>query len=342
MHEIDWEQAQQFRLALGLAKSPLVVYTNGKARHFRVSNGWLPRRAVEGFLQLAKDWSVGAVVDTPRPEPEDWLTSQDPDCFYSNGRTRRVWGARAGDIAGCTALRIEADGAGDPDELFQVLEERFCKPTLRVLTGNRGAHFYWRLWNQVSKEQHRNLQLRLHQLASTYLSDAGWDKNIYSHARVMRLPGSWHPKTGKQCSYWQFGGFYEVADLESRLLPLRKHTPPPSLVPVAVRRTGGRGWLGDLLERDPKRAEEVLVEMLLAIGPLGAKGSGTYSADNVCSLKAIVSELGGDTAAVLASRAGWNGPRSAVVIREAERGNVQAGLGFVVKKARDNGWRLSL
>ena len=252
MSQIDWGQAQQFRLALGLVRSPLAVYTTGKARHFGAQNGRLPESQVERFCEYAKDWSVGTVVDRPLPLPPDWHQRTDPDAFYSNGTTRRVWGARAGDVASCTALRLEADGVGEAADLFAVLAQQFARPTVQVLTGNRGAHFYWRLWTPISKDQHRDLQLRLHQLANDHLPAAGWDKNIYSHARVMRLPGSWHPKTGKQVTYSEHGCFFGVEELADRLPQLRQHTPPPSPVPTPHRRPGGRGWLGDLWERDRK------------------------------------------------------------------------------------------
>lgn len=343
MTSINWATAQQFRLAIGAPLAPIACYQRNRAsRFFHPVRGTLPAELVERYLATNPAASVGTVVEQAGPLPPGWAdrTPVSHPADFIAGKHRRCWGARGADICAVPSLRCDADCDATPNELLRAIA-RLPRPTVVVATGNRGAHFYWRLRDAVTPAVADALHARLHAALLAAAPAGGWDRAVYSRARVMRLPGTVHPKTSQTVTWDQCGGFYSLDELEQALPPIPSSPADDVFLPRESGSGGGSGWLGRMLVQDRPVALQHLSNMLRAIGRLGPPGSGSYG---TCwqPLKALANGVGYADAYDCAVAAGWDPTRTLDILADAQRAPSSHGLGAVVRAARNAGWSLEV
>lgn len=111
------------------------------------------------------------------------------------------------DIAECQVLFYEHDDL-DKEVSANLWESiGLPQPTIQVDTGNKSVHTYYVLSEPISPELFREAQT----LLSTHLKS---DKSLKNPARLMRLCGGIHPKTGEVSTFYSHSGInYTIDDL---------------------------------------------------------------------------------------------------------------------------------
>ena len=114
-------------------------------------------------------------------------------------------------ITSCPAVFIEHDDRSRIWQLDCWRDLGLPEPTVQIDTGHKSIHSYWVLDQPLAPEQWRDLQKRL-------LNFADADRSINNPSRVMRLPGTIHPKTGKPCQIANAAGArYSVEEISKAI-----------------------------------------------------------------------------------------------------------------------------
>ena len=206
--QVDWAEFVRFLVLLGRGDdSHRIVVSLFPDEHGKPNilipclAGSIPKPRINSLLARSQGLSLGLVINPSLPQPDDW--GKKPDHFNKNGELR-VWGARNIHIAGARWIWYEADG-GLPhkEQLAAISRAGLPEPELIIDTGGKSLHCYWRLDEQITPEQFRDLQQRLQQSIEALTPEMGGDQGIHNPCRVMRAPGGQHPKTGRRCTIWR-------------------------------------------------------------------------------------------------------------------------------------------
>ena len=120
------------------------------------------------------------------------------------------------DIVECQALFYEHDDLDKEVSANLWRSIGLSQPTIQVDTGNKSIHTYYVLSEPISPELFREAQT----LLSTHLKS---DKSLKNPARLMRLCGGVHPKTGETATFYSHSGItYTIDDL----LPILQNYKP--------------------------------------------------------------------------------------------------------------------
>ncbi|MEB3201173.1 MAG: hypothetical protein VKK62_11705 [Synechococcaceae cyanobacterium] len=358
---IDWDELGVFLELLGRSALDenlvFAIYPPDPDRpclHEVKRPRWLPSRDLElaWNTRFLAGYSLGLVINPSLPRPEDWGSR--PEERSRSGR-RKAWGARNSHISHPAACWLEADG-GLPLEEQLALPSRldFPPPSFQVVTGGKSVHHYWLLdqneERRVSPEVFRQLQRGLVVAAWAIDPNAGWDSSLGNPARVMRVPGGAHPKTGGRTVIHQpsvTGTIYDGLELLARL-------PDERLTPDSRKRRGkggdgdpmGTGWF-TTLDADERRA--FTLEFLKVIPqrqmPSSMGGPPGTRAPAIKVLAGLIHYFGHDTALALIEEAGWMGQwwdphreADSIPANGSGREFGRAGIGSVIRAARAAGW----
>jgi hypothetical protein len=346
---VDWEEVRRFVRQIhreGGARLVLTVFPPSDDQpniHLLGGLGDAHRREVERTLRKHPQHSLGLIPNPALPQPAGW--GEKPEEKRKDG-SPRVWGASNDHISGARAIWAECDG-GLPLDAQEKLPELagLPRPTMKVWSGNKSLHLYWLVGGEelLDPDQFRSLQRRLAAAIKAVAPEAKPDEGIHNPARVMRLAGGLHPKTGNRCSLLphEDGRTYSAEELERLIPPLPSSSSSSSSSKSSSGSSpsmgSGSGWFDRLT---PERQEETAVEMLRRV-PLRTKaGEGLYG-DSFKILAGLVHHFGEATAVDLCERAGWRSdawdPSSkAKTIRPIDRA---ADVGNLIGAARDNGWQ---
>lgn len=233
---VCWEQFQEFLTEIGRDQGPLVVALyppeQGPCIHVPCTAERLPTADIEQILKAkaADGLALGLVLNHPLPQPPDWGTK--PEHLNSAGKPRK-WGASDKHISNAIGIWTECDGglsleaqAGLP-KLAGLPE-----PSLRVWTGSKSLHMYWLLapGEVLEPSLFKQLQQRLAARLAEVAPDAKPDTSISNAARVMRVPGGLHPKTGERCTIHSCTGKrFTVAELLEMLPEPKPAAPRPAV-----------------------------------------------------------------------------------------------------------------
>lgn len=120
------------------------------------------------------------------------------------------------------AVDIDREPKVSVDDLLQDTQTRLPGdfwPTAVVFSGNRGVHLYWKLEHdlEVAEIESWNKALAVH---------VGGDINCHDRTRLLRNPGTVHPKSGKRCEIIELSGVvHPIERLSSVPRPHRDRSP---------------------------------------------------------------------------------------------------------------------
>lgn len=372
---VDWDYVERFLLEIGRfgaedGSDPLVlsVFPQGRGANIHLPAKWggaLPRRDVHRLLMQDSERSLGMVINSAGPAPEDWGSL--PDHF--SGRTTadkrarrdawvasggedwkakpRVWGAANDQVTRVVGGFAECDGGLSIEEQRQLPElAGLPAASLRVWTGGKSLHQYWllRRGESLATEEFRRLQRALARAIQVVAPEAGVDESISNPSRVMRVPGGWHPRSGERAKLDLTGGprytaaelMAVVADVEARFPEVAAQAGPGRVAPGGFLPAEALSWFNRLSRR---QKTELAVEMLRLIPRRGEPGSGTYEAafGAVCSL---VHEFGSRGALEVIELAGWHSEHWDVVekVEDVHSSGTERGMGSLIRDARSAGW----
>jgi hypothetical protein len=205
---VDWPEFKRFLELLGRGdpdhKIVISIFPDDDGKpniHIPCLAGSIPTPRINSLLARNQGLSLGLVINPSLPQPDYW--GKEPDHFNRNGELR-VWGASNLHIAGARWIWYEADGGLPHEEqLAAISRAGLPEPDLIIDTGGKSLHCYWRLDEQITLEQFRDLQQRLQQSIDALTPEMGGDQGIHNPCRVMRAPGGQHPKTGRRCTIWR-------------------------------------------------------------------------------------------------------------------------------------------
>lgn len=372
---VNWDEAALFigeigRNGLEDGSRPIVLATFPQAlgANIHVPGKWareLPRRDIHRLLQDDPTRSLGMVINGAPAAPANWgelpehfsgRTPADREArmrrWIDSGKTDlrskpKTWGASNAHIDRIVGGWGECDG-GLSREAQQALPEKAGLPpaTLRVWTGGKSLHSYWLLakGETLTSEQFTRLQRALARALGGADASAGADQSLGNPARIMRVPGGWHPKGGRCVLDMTGGPRYTAAQLLELVEEIEARFPAAPRAQRPAVAAGGGGFLQPgALEwfNKLRRADQVKLaaEMLQLIPRRGEPGSGTYPAafGAVCSL---VSQFGSRGALEVIELAGWHSEHWDVVEKaeDVHSSGTERGIGSLIMDARAAGW----
>ena len=306
-------------------------------------DGSFPKAKVEAALRKRPTHGLGVVVNKALPVDEEWGSERE-HYDKKTGRFLRQWGASGAHIWWGKVLFAEGDAGLPIEEQLQAPQKAgLPTPTVVVVTTGRSVHLYWKLDTALTPEEWQQAMVRLLCALKGAMPENGWDSSLTSLCRVMRVPGSLHPKSGKRVHILEGAGTGEMHQwevIDSLLPPLPTYGKQPSRFlgdGEFKRDTTAPGWFSRMTVEDQLR---MAIDFLKVIPPRGEPGTGTR-APAVKTLAALVHYFGTDIAVELCHQAGWENeywnPAD-----EASRigGHINpAGLGWVIRQARAHGWK---
>ena len=306
-------------------------------------DGSFPKEEVEKQLRKRPAHGLGVVVNKALPVSDDWGTKRD-HYDKKTGHFLRQWGASGAHIWWGKTLFAEGDAGLPIEEQLQAPQKAgLPTPTMVVVTTSRSVHFYWKLDTALTPEEWQRAMVRLLCALEGAMPENGWDSSLTSLCRVMRIPGSLHPKTGKRVHILEgvgTGEMHEWEVIDSLLPPLPTYGKQPSrFLGNGEFKPGTQapGWFSRMSEKDQLIEA---IKMLEVIPSRGEAGTGTR-APAVKILAALVHHFGTEFAVEICHQAGWFNehwnPED-----EASRigGHINpAGMGWVIQQARAHGWR---
>lgn len=374
---VDWDYVERFLLEIGRfgvadGSDPLVlsVFPQGQGANIHLPAKWggaLPRRNVHRLLQQDPQRSLGMVINAAGAAPAEWGTLPEHfggrstadkrakrDAWAASGgedwKARpREWGAANDQISRVVGGFAECDGGLSIEEQRQLPElAGLPAASLRVWTGGKSLHQYWllRRGETLATEEFRKLQRALARAIKGVAPEAGVDEAISNPARVMRIPGGWHPRSGERARLDLTGGpRYTAAQLIELVADVEARFPEPEaaggagpgrVAPGGFLPAEAFGWFNRLSR---KQKMELATEMLRLIPRRGEPGSGTYEAafGAVCSL---VHEFGSRGALEVIERAEWHSEHWDIVekVEDVDSSGAERGMGSLIRDAREAGW----
>jgi putative DNA primase/helicase len=300
MNLIDWGLVDEFLEALGRSSGHLVfaLYPPDPSKpciHIECDAEQIPRAKIESTLTANPKHSLGMVINPPRTQPASWGSK--PEHKNKAGNVR-AWGASDAHIEHAVAVFFECDG-GLPRDAQQALPALagLPEPSISVWTGGKSLHHYWVFTPGQEPEPalFRDFQKRLATTVQEVSPDAGADTSLSNPARVMRLPGGVHPKTGERTVIAHYTeDTYTKEDFEiAAPVPFNRGDRPAQ---------PSHHWFTGL---PAERQQELAVEMLRDHIPLRTEaGQGTYPICFAC-LAAIVHHFGQSIALDIVVAAKW-------------------------------------
>ena len=306
-------------------------------------DGSFPKEEVEKQLRKRPKHGLGVVVNKAYPVHEDWGKERE-HYDKKTGRFLRQWGASGSHIWWGKTLFAEGDAGLPIEEQLQAPQKAgLPTPTMVVITTSRSVHFYWKLDTPLTPEEWQRAMVRLLCALEGAMPENGWDSSLTSLCRVMRIPGSLHPKTGKRVHILEGAGSGEVHEwevIDSLLPPLPTYGKQPRRFlgdGEFKKDTVAPGWFSRMTTEDQLR---MTIDFLKVIPPRGEPGTGTR-APAIKVLAALIHYFGTDFAVELCLQAGWENeywdPSD-----EASRigGHINpSGMGHVIQQARAHGWK---
>ena len=342
---IEWEKTYEFLCELG-RENDRVVFTvfppnEGPCIHIPISACRSPETMkpllgkINRLLKQHPEHGLGIVVNQARPQPVDWgKTAEEQD---KNGNPK-IWGASNKHISGCQVVFGECDGNLSITEQEQLPERVGLPPvTFTVSTTGRSLHHYWFIEGEPLKpHEFRTVQRRIARYLGQ-VEEAGADKSICNPARVMRVPGSLHPKSGGRVHIHSKGGTrYTAKHLMELIPPLQEEMFVPQRIEVEI---PGGGWFGRM---EPEMQRESAVSMVRELPLRDEGGKGLYER-SLAVLAGMVHHFGTEKAIAIALEAGWNDQEYWPVEEKAasieDHGGDAAGIGSLIRWARECGWR---
>jgi len=342
---VDWEEVRRFVRLIhreGEERLVLAVFPpeEGPCIHLAGTLDAAHRAEVERTLRRHPSHALGLVVNPALPQPDGW--GSQPDQQRKDG-SPKVWGASNAHIGGAVGIWGECDGGLSIEEQEKLPElAGLPEPTLTVWSGGKSLHQYWlaREGERLPVEAFRPMQRMVVAAIDKTRPEAGADGVVSNPARVMRIPGGLHPKTGNRCRIHSSSGpRYGGGELLVRM-PRRTVSPPSgsSSSPWPPPSMGsGSSWFD---RRTPQQQEELVVEMLRH-APLRVEAGGKLYETCFGILAGLVHQFGPDTAAAICERAGWRSDAwdPASKVHGIGPSDQQAGIGKLITLAREGGWR---
>ena len=340
----NWAEVDAFLAAIGRAEGLIVfaIYPPTQDQpciHITGDADDPPRREIQRALAKHPTHSLGVVINPPLPIPQDWGSL--PEHLNRAGKPK-AWGASTAHIAFCVAIWYECDGSLPIDAQAALpAMAGLPEPSISVWSGGKSLHHYWVFTpgEELTPELFTAYQKRLAHAILTVAPDAQVDPALSNPNRVMRVPGGFHPGTGKQATiHSNTGATYSAAEIDA-ILPLIPggNGTSKGLGPNGT--GGGRRtlWFQQLTTTQQLAAA---VDMLRSIPPRQAPGTGTYP-EAFATLAALVHTFGQDQAIAICEQAGWANEHwdPAVKARTIGPARIQARIGAVVAKAEQYGWQ---
>jgi putative DNA primase/helicase len=244
---------------------------------------------------------------------------------YSIGFVVNPGGTKISHIRECRAHFFEFDNIPPEQQLEAWRTFDLPHPTLQVETGGKSVHQYFRLVQGDDPTQWRKRQERLlHDLLA-----GESDNSLVKPNQVLRLAGTWHPKTRRMARIVSMTGeMFTTGQIEACLPAVQE---PEKVVPLAPR------------THDPDATRERYLSALEHVPPRGKAGDGGYpNAFRV--LCALVKEFGPADAEAIAERWSPSDPRNgwsipAKIRSIIEMGSIRSDGGTIIGIARENGWQ---
>jgi hypothetical protein len=343
---VDWEEVRRYVRLIHREEGERLVLAvfppeEGPCIHLAGTLDAAHRAEVERELRRHPSHALGLVVNPALPQPDGW--GSQPDQKRKDG-SPKVWGASNAHIGGAVGIWGECDGGLSIEEQEKLPElAGLPEPTLTVWSGGKSLHQYWlaREGERLPVEAFRPMQRMVVAAIDKTRPEAGADGVVSNPARVMRLPGGLHPKTGNRCRIHSSSGpRYGGGELLIRM-PQRTASPPSSSSsssPWSPPSMGsGESWFD---RRTPQQQEELVVEMLRH-APLRVEAGGKLYETCFGILAGLVHQFGPDTAAAICERAGWRSDAwdPASKVHGIGPSDQQAGIGKLITLARQGGWR---
>ena len=185
---IDWNQAKQHASALDIGPEDKLLLAlfppepgAGGCKYIEVSPGldWKPED-VERELKNRPGYALGAI-------------------FNPGGK-------KNSEIKFCRFLVFEDDGPGGLEEKKdQWATAGLPQPSFQVWTGGKSVHHYYLLEKPCSAAEYKRAMKRLAAHCKRSLG-AGVDNSLSNAARILRMAGGIHPKTGEMARCISSGG----------------------------------------------------------------------------------------------------------------------------------------
>lgn len=240
---------------------------------------WRTSLSEEERTALAAEWS--ALLETLSPDQRDLLPwdyhSTDigrlvPDRLW---RRLRKWGAQNDHIAEGLGVWLDFD-AGDRHEQEAAVAEMGCWTVVNA-TGGKSLHPFRLLapGQEVTPAQFKAAQKGLARQVTTAYPSLGVDSSISNAARIMRLPGARHPKSGRNAEVVECSGeHFPRTDLLALIADDERLEEISGIdIADAAPRRADELWLG---QQPPARQIELLAAMLRFVPSRDEPGSGTY------------------------------------------------------------------
>lgn len=189
-------EVERYLKVLGFTDDDPIVFANYSSTdtiHFRR----LPGEEFDSPIDITK--SFGVVSGISKPQPEDWRpqwVEWDPSIQACRQQT---YGAKNDHILENRFVFTECDnGELSLNRQIEIIQEvGLPQPTLIGHSGSRSGHFFWKLASPISPDRFREVQRAIIRLLKT-VPEFEVDSNLCNPSRVMRVPGSIHPKTGQR------------------------------------------------------------------------------------------------------------------------------------------------
>jgi len=244
---LDGEMAETYLELVGFKEDDPIVFANYG------SDSWHYKREPNQEFDVPPidlRYGFGVVTGVPKPQPEGWKGWAAWEWDPAREATKvQVFGASNEHIKECRFVYTECDNdeLGIEEQIAIIEQVGLPTPTLINHSGNRGCHFYWVLQEPVEPQRFSTIQKRIIQLLNTR-PEFGVDTGLSNPSRVMRLPGSLHPKTGKRCTIHTSNSEarYSAEELEALL--------PEITTKIATTTSGG----AQMSEWDADDARELL------------------------------------------------------------------------------------
>ncbi len=335
----DFNETLVFCKNIGNPKPIFALFPKQKGAciHIDSSININSEQLIERHLKKNPDLSLGIIVAPRKEIPSDWGEKEE---HHNKKGNLRTFGASDCHIKHCQALFIEGDNAelSTSEQITCIQKAGLPIASDVIFTGGKSCHFYWRLDKPIDTDRWTDLQKRLIKLVKQKAPELKVDEKLTNPARVMRVAGGKHAKTGYPSR--DIGGMkcrYVLEDFEKLLPPLQDQIPikPVSRFISPI----DEGWFS---RRPREQHHGLAVEMLRFLPKIEQQGKGEYSDTCIPVLMALKHHFGESEAISICIEAGWESINWNPVREIAYCHNPTNKIGTLVHHARKNGWQYPL
>ena len=181
------------------------------------------KKNIQKFFENISDFLDFLQENLPKYAQEGWNVYYNPAIFKKEAES----GERSNVAGGCCLfcdIDFSKEGLSESEvveKLRPFLEKLPLKPSAIVYSGQKGAHLYWFLDRRLEAEKFAEfLSLWVEYLHSL---NPSIDLQCRNCNRLLRLPGSLHPKSGNYCKILELHPerIYAPRDFEEFVIPLR-------------------------------------------------------------------------------------------------------------------------